>query len=667
MKPNPFKLFLPAIAIAAIAASVMVTSAQAQNPVFGPGVNIDQQQLLKNKYSLKKILESGGDFYTTPYQPYNPATGLGDGHGEGNNGVPGQQDGPRAAQRHAFNPLNPKYPFLRMNGIDSQSCFECHNSIGSSNQFVGTPGTAALMRKPFSVAGSAGGVSNAFINPNFPTMLTLFIRNPPHVFGSGYTQTLAGEITAQLLAQRAQARQQAMQTKNMPVSVPLVANGLSFGTFTTTYNGSATATVAANASCPAAASSPLFIGGAAGFADDVTKVTGVNCDLVVRPFQWKGVASSIRHFVRDALDFHFSMQAFEKVALCDCDRDGKPAASSFLPNGAPGPNTHAEVSIGNVTALTAFVSMTRPPVQVIPADKKLVVALGQAIFNGSSPSLPPTAPQAMCATCHVPSQTVRGQFLRIEGPTQAAANSGDTNQEDQLIVESDPSTWPISPAACPRGQPSAGTCPAESSYGGSLNKGSLVSPVARSTGLAVQRRLQLALQSNAKSVSASGTTLLKALDSVSLAGDYKIPLTPAAATVTPYQLPRLPVSKDGSIPVPLFSDLRTHDMGPCLADPTPSSTVPAQGTDVAGINTVYTQFLTRPLWGVADTGPWLHDGRALTLLDAIKQHGNSVNCQGSEAASVIDTFEQLTDAQREAVVQFLLTLQLPLPAGTATW
>lgn len=114
-------------------ACLVLSIGMAKSPAFQPPIDIDQNTLLQNctvatdktcAYSLKDVLNSGGDFWTTPFQPYDPVTKTGDGYGEGPNG-------PRSAQRHAFNPHNPSYPYLRLNGLDSQSCFECDNSTGS--------------------------------------------------------------------------------------------------------------------------------------------------------------------------------------------------------------------------------------------------------------------------------------------------------------------------------------------------------------------------------------------------------------------------------------------------------------------------------------------------------------------------------------------------------
>src|SRR5580698_1328015 len=194
--------------------------AGAQSPVFVPQIEVDQTKLLTGcpiatdptcAYSFKDVLNSGGDFWTTPFTPYDPATKSGDGYGEGVNG-------PRADQRRAFSPVpqQPPYRFLRLNGLDSQSCFECHNSNGSAP----VDARGALTRKPSTVGGSAGSNSNAFINPLFPTRLTLFIRNPPAVFGSGYQQAISEEMTIELLLQRDSARAMAKRAPGKPLSQP---------------------------------------------------------------------------------------------------------------------------------------------------------------------------------------------------------------------------------------------------------------------------------------------------------------------------------------------------------------------------------------------------------------------------------------------------------------
>jgi CxxC motif-containing protein (DUF1111 family) len=64
------------------------------------------------------------------------------------------------------------------------------------------------------------------------------------------------------------------------------------------------------------------------------------------------------------------------------------------------------------------------------------------------------------------------------------------------------------------------------------------------------------------------------------------------------------------------------------------------------------EWRTPPLWGVADSAPYLHDGRAATLEAAIRQHGG----QGARAR---DRFSRLTEAERSQLVAFLKTLRAP--------
>ena len=89
--------------------------------------------------------------------------------------------------------------------------------------------------------------------------------------------------------------------------------------------------------------------------------------------------------------------------------------------------------------------------------------------------------------------------------------------------------------------------------------------------------------------------------------------------------------------VRLFSDLKRHDMGADLASPADEGSIPAR------------QFLTRPLWGLAETAPFLHDGRAPTLDDAIRLHGG-------EGAASRDAYLAMEEQDRAALRVFLASL-----------
>ncbi len=158
----------------------------------------------------------------------------------------------------------------------------------------------------------------------------------------------------------------------------------------------------------------------------------------------------------------------------------------------------------------------------------------------------------------------------------------------------------------------------------------------------------------------------------------------------------------------IFSDLLLHDLGTALADPVPadaaleivaerplpkgaketaalarsenlplrpqgyyggSSLVNLLGGGVStllainpktGIRTEFRavatnteqEWRTPPLWGVADSAPYLHDGRAATLVDAIALHGG-------EAEPCTKRFFELPITERMAVLEFLTCLRAP--------
>lgn len=90
-------------------------------------------------------------------------------------------------------------------------------------------------------------------------------------------------------------------------------------------------------------------------------------------------------------------------------------------------------------------------------------------------------------------------------------------------------------------------------------------------------------------------------------------------------------------PIPVYSDMLLHDMGPGLDD----------GLEFGEAATF--EFRTQPLWGVAATGPYLHDGRAVTLEEAITWHGG-------EAVRSRDAYVALSPEGKEDLLEFLMSL-----------
>ncbi|MGI8979571.1 MAG: di-heme oxidoredictase family protein [Pirellulaceae bacterium] len=158
----------------------------------------------------------------------------------------------------------------------------------------------------------------------------------------------------------------------------------------------------------------------------------------------------------------------------------------------------------------------------------------------------------------------------------------------------------------------------------------------------------------------------------------------------------------------IYSDLLLHDMGPALADPVaaehaflqiervpvsfsrgqsqesepnvpqqrgysggsgpppiqlvhihqPFTATTAIRTTFKHVPTTITQeWRTPPLWGVAHSAPYLHDGRAATLLEAIALHGG-------EAKATTARFLELPTTERLALLEFLSCLQVATEPGS---
>jgi cytochrome c peroxidase len=131
----------------------------------------------------------------------------------------------------------------------------------------------------------------------------------------------------------------------------------------------------------------------------------------------------------------------------------------------------------------------------------------------------------------------------------------------------------------------------------------------------------------------------------------------------------------------IYSDLLLHNMGPSLADsgaygvnlpdsseeevqpggrPVPLAvrgTLPA-GRRPTAIGAGRQEWRTPPLWGLRDSAPYLHDGRAATIEQAVALHGG-------EAQKTAQRFFTLTPEERLQVMTFLKSLVAPASRSEA--
>lgn len=298
-----------------------------QQPRLNPADRISQSDIQEGHLSIKEIRKAGMLIFSTPF---NKADGYGDGTPDLT-----QLDNRSPGNRPT---LQGNTTFLRVNGLDSQTCLECHTIISNAT-------VPALL----GVGGVGGASQNAMFqadnidvadsnNDGIADFNGRFI-NPPFLFGSGGVELVGLEMTQDLQ----NLKQQALQNPNEQVD--LITKGIHFGHIIANGSGQL----------------------------DTSNVIGVSEDLVIKPFGRKGEFATVREFDVGAAAFHLGMQATELVGEgIDNDQDG----------------VVDELKEGDLSALSIFNStMNRPFESNRGSDEEA----GFALFNSIG-----------CASCHVP-------------------------------------------------------------------------------------------------------------------------------------------------------------------------------------------------------------------------------------------------------------------------
>ncbi len=187
------------------------TDLPGEGPALGPFADrITQADVEGGSLSLRELREAGLRIFTTPFNAF-------DGHGDG------PMDPFDSTSPGGRPTLQDNGTFLRTNGLDSQTCLECHG-VGSNATIPATPavggsGTinnvAMFMTQNMDIDDSDG---NGFAA--FDGRLIL----PPHTFGVGGVELLAKEMTQALQDLTAEA------IDNPGVVVALNTKGVQFGT-----------------------------------------------------------------------------------------------------------------------------------------------------------------------------------------------------------------------------------------------------------------------------------------------------------------------------------------------------------------------------------------------------------------------------------------------------
>ncbi|MGR8980771.1 MAG: di-heme oxidoredictase family protein [Gammaproteobacteria bacterium] len=328
----------------ALAASLVSFDISADSLIDGPRLKpesrISQSQIVNGELNLRQIRKTGLLIFSTPFNKQ-------DGFGDGPYDALTDNRAPEAGNRPM---LQGNGTFLRVNGLDAQTCLECHTIVSNAT----VPATLGV--------GGVGGINSSpmFMPDEIEVgdedkdgiaRFTGRLINPPFLFGSGGVELVGREMTKDLQ----DLKQQAL---NQPGTViPLIAKNVDFGSIVADAGGNL----------------------------DTSQVKGVSEDLIIRPFGRKGEFASVREFDISAMAFHLGMQAVELVGHdIDGDQDG----------------VVNEMTEGDLSALSIFnTTMDRP---VADRQNKETLA-GFELFNGIG-----------CTGCHIPAMTTHSKYLKYK-------------------------------------------------------------------------------------------------------------------------------------------------------------------------------------------------------------------------------------------------------------
>lgn len=252
-------------------------------------------------------------------------------------------------------------------GVIDMDKAERMGSLGVNFALFATPTVTscrACHNVPYTLAGGAGEmVTNVIVvrKPGTPSSplhknrlddVIVNLSKPPSLFGAGFVEMLARQLSDDLTVQR--------DGLAPGQSTGLESQGIDFGTLARTADGAWDAT------------------GVTGLpATSVATANGKRPPtLQIRPFHQVGAIQSIREFSINAFDFHLGVQAVDRFGVgVDTDRDG----------------VVNELTDAALTDVVLYQATLPIPRQVLPRDDagRALVQKGERVFG-----------QIGCSDCH---------------------------------------------------------------------------------------------------------------------------------------------------------------------------------------------------------------------------------------------------------------------------
>ena len=194
--------------------------------------------------------------------------------------------------------------------VSAQSCGGCHG-------------------QPFA-AGAGAAHTHVVLDDGDDAQPPFRLRSTTSTFGNGLLQLVAQEMTEELQAARERAAAAAKTKPGVATRQALTAKGTDFGEITATADAS----------------------GQVSF--DLSGLRGVDPDLVVRPFGWKGNVTNLRSFQVFPATFGMGMMAEEFVWRLPPEAGSDPDGDGVV----------RELSVGDITAMTIYNAAQETPESV---------------------------------------------------------------------------------------------------------------------------------------------------------------------------------------------------------------------------------------------------------------------------------------------------------------
>jgi hypothetical protein len=424
-------------------------------------LHIEQHDIATGRFSVDQIVDVGRGLFT---HAFSTDEGLG-------NALAGVDPAAGMRPRPNFR----RFQEGHFGGPETTSCVSCHWKGGEH--------------------GAGDRADNSYLFGDGETLSSHDARNPPALLGLGWVQMAAEEMTQELWSVRNAARAEAM-SNNQRVVRSLEAKGVSFGQIAVHADGTI----------------------------DDSGVEGVDRDLVIRPFGWKGTFSDLRSFVETSLQVHFGIQAESLLRRHLEAPIPEKVGAGTNPQDPDNDGVLREFTDGQLTAVELFLAT----LEVGSIQVSSVPEWSLGWLDGAD-----AFEEIGCASCHRP-------YIELGG----------AQYRSTLRTSPVPAVDLERLSAAPR-------------------------PV-------------------------------------------RDPLT-------------------GRLRVYFFSDFKRHDVGEALASRHVEADVPL------GV------YLTRRLWGLSRSSPYMHDGCAATFDDAILAHDG-------EARAARQAFESLSDDRKAHLRVYLLGL-----------